>query len=346
MCVLDVDLSLKMNKFKYEWRMKSDYPTDKHNSTVFSCFACGGGSTMGYKLAGYNVLGCCEIDPKIIKVYRKNHNPRYSFLSDIRDLVKRDDLPDVLYNLDVLDGSPPCSTFSITGKREEGWGKEKRFREGQAKQRLDDLFFEFIKLADKLKPKVVISENVKGMLIGNAKGYVKEIVREFDKIGYDTQIFLLNGATMGLPQKRERVFFVSKRKDLNLPNLKLRFNEKPIPFKHISDDSDKRQTTTKMASQYWDEADYGGAVGKFKSIKKVNPNDVCNTLTAQENIYHHKYKRFLNKKEISLVGSFPLDYDFGDIKPQYLIGMSVPPLMMANLSYQVYEQFLSKVVKQ
>ena len=58
---------------KYEWSMKNDYPTDKHNLTVFSCFACGGGSTMGYKLAGYNVLGCCEIDPKIIKIYQKNH---------------------------------------------------------------------------------------------------------------------------------------------------------------------------------------------------------------------------------------------------------------------------------
>ena len=322
--------------------MSKDYPIVKHNKTVFSCFACGGGSTMGYKLAGYKVLGCCEIDPKIIKVYRKNHNPKYAFLNDIRDLVKRDDLPEELYNLDVLDGSPPCSTFSISGKREEGWGKEKRFREGQAKQRLDDLFFEFIKLADKLKPKVVISENVKGMLIGNAKGYVKEIVREFDNAGYDTQIFLLNGATMGLPQKRERVFFVSKRKDLNMPKLNLLFNEKPIPFKHISDDTDKRQTTTPLISQYWDNAGFGESVGKFKSIKKVNPNDVCNTLTAKENVYHHKYKRYLNTKEISLIGSFPLDYNFGDIKPQYLIGMSVPPLMMAKLSNEVYKQLLKK----
>ena len=322
--------------------MKKDYPKTKHNKTVFSCFSCGGGSTMGYKLAGYDVLGCCEIDPKIIKVYQKNHNPKYAFLSDIRDFVKRNDLPDELYNLDVLDGSPPCSTFSTAGDREESWGKEKRFREGQAKQRLDDLFFEFIKLADKLKPKVVVSENVKGMLVGNAKGYVKEIVKEFDKAGYDTQIFLLNGATMGLPQKRERVFFVSKRKDLNMPTLKLKFNEKPIPFKCVSDDSDTRQTTNALYTAYWDDAGYGEPVGKFNSIRKVNPNDVCNTLTAKENIYHHKYKRNLNKHEISLIGSFPLDYNFCDIKPQYLIGMSVPPLMMAKLSEQVYLQLFKK----
>ena len=52
--------------------------------------------------------------------------------------------PKELYNLDILDGSPPCSSFSTAGIREKGWGKLKKFREGQAKQILDDLFFEFV----------------------------------------------------------------------------------------------------------------------------------------------------------------------------------------------------------
>lgn len=121
---------------------------------------------MGYKLAGFDVIGCNEIDPKMMKCYIENHNPQYTFLEDIRDLVRRNNLPEELYNLDILDGSPPCSTFSMSGLREDAWGKEKKFKEGQKTQVLDTLFFDFIALAKRLKPKVVIAENVKGLLLG------------------------------------------------------------------------------------------------------------------------------------------------------------------------------------
>ena len=81
-------------------------------------------------------------------------------------------------------------------------------------QILDDLFFDFIATAKKLKPKVVVAENVKGIIEGKAKGYVKLILKGFDEIGYNTQLFLLNSSRMGVPQVRERVFFIGVRKDL------------------------------------------------------------------------------------------------------------------------------------
>lgn len=72
-----------------DWKWSfADYPKEKNGLKVFSCFACGGGSTMGYKLAGCEVLGCCEIDPKMNEVYIKNHNPKHNFLMDIRDFNK------------------------------------------------------------------------------------------------------------------------------------------------------------------------------------------------------------------------------------------------------------------
>lgn len=159
---------------------------------------------MGYKLAGYTVVGNCEIDSDMMKIYRQNNHPKHSFLMDIRDFVKLPDeeIPEDLMHLDILDGSPPCSVFSMAGSREDGWNVEKTFREGQAKQRLDDLFFYFIKAAEKLKPKVVIAENVKGLINGNAKGWVNQIVRAFDEAGYAVQVFLFNSARMGVPQKR------------------------------------------------------------------------------------------------------------------------------------------------
>ena len=230
------------NNFKYRWYIKDGYPAKeiyKHNLKVFGAFICGGGSTMGYKLAGYNHLGGIEIDKQITPIYKKNHNPKYLFVEDIRTFRKRQDLPSELFDLDILDGSPPCSVFSTAGKREEGWGIEKIFREGQSKQSLDDLFFEYIELAKKLKPKIVVAENVKGMLIGNAKIYCKKIKEAFIEADYEVQLFLLNAATMGVPQKRERVFFIARRKDLKLPELKLSFNEEPILFKELQKDIGK-----------------------------------------------------------------------------------------------------------
>ena len=60
--------------FPYKWKL-ADAIFTKDKGNVFSCFACGGGSTMGYKLAGFDVLGCNEIDPKMIESYKANHNP-------------------------------------------------------------------------------------------------------------------------------------------------------------------------------------------------------------------------------------------------------------------------------
>ena len=151
----------------WKWTMANDYPKEKNGLKVFSCFACGGGSTMGYKLAGCEVLGCCEIDPKMNEIYVKNHHPKYNFLMDIRDFnaLPNSEIPEELFNLDILDGSPPCTPFSMAGDREESWGKKKKFREGQAEQTLDDLSFVFIETVKKLKPKTVIMENVEGLLL-------------------------------------------------------------------------------------------------------------------------------------------------------------------------------------
>ena len=132
--------AIKTMKFNYDWSLKeATFKKDKGN--VFSCFACGGGSTMGYKLAGYNVIGINEIDPKMAEIYEINHNPQYKFIEPIQEFAYRDSLPYDLYDLEILDGSPPCSSFSFVGSRDKDWGKQKKFREGQAEQVLDTLFF-------------------------------------------------------------------------------------------------------------------------------------------------------------------------------------------------------------
>lgn len=329
--------------FPYNWSLKDGYPAKgiiKHGKTVFTTFACGGGSSMGYKLAGYEVVGANDIDPQMERVYKENHNPKLFYRCPIKDLIKME-VSEELKELDILDGSPPCSTFSMSGSREEAWGKSKMFREGQAVQVLDDLFFDYIDLVGKLRPKIFVAENVKGMLIGNAKGYVVEINKRFKELGYEVQIFMLNGATMGLPQARERTFFIGNR--INAPKLVLDFKERYIPFKEISDNTDTKENITETYKKYWEQSKQGTSVGKFKSTKKLHMFKVPGTLTASGATYHPTIKRIINKKESCLIGSFPQDYNFLDLPFRYLIGMSVPPVMMAQVSHQIYEQWLKNI---
>lgn len=234
----EAQLYKKQKSTDWKWTF-ADYPKEKNGLKVFSCFACGGGSTMGYKLVGCDVIGCCEIDPKMNGVYVKNHHPKHNFLMDIRDFnaTPNEELPEELFSLDILDGSPPCTTFSISGEREESWGKKKKFREGQAEQTLDDLSFVFIDTVAKLKPKVVIMENVKGLILGEAWQYVQRIYSSLADAGYSVRHWLLKGEHMGVPQKRHRVFFVAVRRDVpfDLQSLDMSFNYEPITYGEIKD---------------------------------------------------------------------------------------------------------------
>lgn len=336
--------------FPYKWYLKDGYPSaniTKNSYNVFGTFICGGGSTMGYKLAGFNHLGGVEIDPPIADIYKTNHNPKHLYNLDIREFNKLTDLPKELFNLDILDGSPPCSTFSMAGSREKAWGKEKQFREGQAVQTLDDLVFIFCDTIIKLQPKVFLLENVKGIIQGNAKVYSKNIVKKMTDAGYNVQVFCLNAASMGVPQKRERVFFIGYKKEYNLPKLKLEFNEGLIPYEKLCNEetqNDIHYYLTDLYKEYWKQAKEGDSVGKFKTYKKLKRNDVVNTLVASNPYFHYSEIREMSKNEVLMAGTYPLDYNFKKIEPKYLIGMSVPPVMTAQIANQIKIQWLDKII--
>ena len=344
---------MSKHKFPYKWYLKDGYPKS-NGLNVFGTFICGGGSTMGYKLAGFNHLGGVEIDPPIADVYKTNHNPQYLYNMDIREFNKLIDLPAELYNLDILDGSPPCSTFSMAGSREKAWGKEKQFREGQAMQSLDDLVFVYCDTIIKLQPKVFILENVKGIIQGNAKVYSKNIVEKMTKAGYNIQVFCLNAASMGVPQKRERVFFIGSKKELNHPKLKLEFNEKAIIYSQFKSEI-KGSLLTKETTEIWEKRissdkslcdihkRISGISKRFNAVF-VNDNQTPNTISAGADSIpiRHDIPNRITMDECKLIGSYPLDYDFKQIDPNYLIGMSVPPVMTAQIANQIYLQWFSK----
>lgn len=335
----------------WKWTMANDYPKEKNGLKVFSCFACGGGSTMGYKLVGCEVLGDCEIDKKMNDVYVKNHKPKYNFLMDIRDFNKLDDLPEELYNLDILDGSPPCTTFSMAGDREDSWGKKKKFREGQAEQTLDDLSFVFIDTVAKLRPKVVIMENVEGLIKGNAWSYVQRIYKQFKDIGYKVKHWLLKGETMGVPQTRHRVFFVATRLDFDLNKIDMCFNYEPITYgeikvgklKHLGKGT-KFYEIAKQANDkdksIADTRERLGEKGSAFQTYYIRENEVVMTLRSKPDIIDLSEIGYISWQSIRNAQTFPQDYDFSpnvEGNVGYICGMSVPPVMIKRIVNRLIE---------
>ena len=335
------------HKFNRTWTLKKGYPAkgiDQHNSTAFGTFVCGGGSSMGYKLAGFKHLGGVEIDPKLARLYKANHNPSLFYAEDLRIFNQRDDLPAELYDLDLLDQSPPCSSFSIVGNREKDWGKNKKFAEGQTYQRLDDLVFESLLTIAKLRPKTGIIENVHGMVKGQAKAYAAKVLREFAALGYNVQLFVLNAASMGVPQSRVRVFFIGSRIDLELPKLKLGFNEPPIVFNVIKDkDGLEHKAFTPRELRHWKAAKQGESVGKFEANRKQLLYQPMQTVVVQSRPSHPYEPRYISTAEYLRGSTFPADYNFLKVNPKFVLGMSVPPIMTAQIAHQIYLQWLARL---
>lgn len=341
------------------WHLKDLKDIPQNGLKVMSTFSCGGGSSMGWKLAGASVIAANDIDPEMAYHYKLNLNPKHYFLCPIKDLLKID-LPNELYNLDVLEGSPPCSSFSMAGNREKDWGKKKHFREGQSEQVLDDLFFDWLDLVDRLKPKVAIAENVKGMLQGNAKGYCKLIIERFKAIGYKPQLFLVNATDCGVPQKRERVFFVALRDDIDKPKLVLApkhrwisAGEATSDLQVLTDDEIRDTKPHARILKYWHKVNEGES---FRyEMQKENGKDNFNNnfrLSSKEpspsipatshNLAHWNTPRTLTYREIKRLGSFPDDYQAKTDKiGKYMIGMSVPPRMTEQVAKAVIEQWLT-----
>jgi DNA (cytosine-5)-methyltransferase 1 len=337
------------NIFPIEWRMSDALKVPKHNCKVFGSFVCGGGSTMGYKLSGYDHLGGVEFTEHYSKVYKANHNPKYFYIEDIRRFNERNDLPAELYDLDLLDGSPPCAAFSTSGAREKLWGKTSEY---EGKQQVkDDLVYVYCDTIEKLMPKVFILENVSGLMKGNAKSYLKNVVNRLSG-KYNVQVFLLYAASMGIPQIRNRVFVIGQRKDLNLPKLKLEFDCPQLGFgvtkKYWGNGGDSIERYA--IGSKWDEIAPGESHPVRFSLKKPHPQKPCFVIQESDSnastpgVCHPYQKRKLNVDEVRMLCTFPIDYNFLDINPVSVMGRSVLPVMMANISHQIYLQWLSKVI--
>jgi len=189
----------------------------KNGYKLVSTFSGAGGSCLGFRLAGFSVAWANEFVPAARDTYAANAEPGTLISdADIRqisalDIVNATGIP--IGEIDCLEGSPPCASFSTAGKREKKWGTVSRYSD--TAQRSDDLFFEFVRLVRDLQPKTFVAENVSGLVKGTAKGYFKIILRAMIDAGYNVRARLLDAQWLGVPQKRQRIIFIGVRNDLD-----------------------------------------------------------------------------------------------------------------------------------
>ncbi|ALB48617.2 DNA cytosine methyltransferase [Clostridium beijerinckii] len=167
--------------------------------TVLDLFSGAGGLSRGFFDAGYNVVLGVDFDDMALKTFKQNHGSAEAMKLDLFNhdniCIIEEFLKEREIKLDVLVGGPPCQGFSLAGPRDVD---DKR----------NNLYTAMVKLAERVKPKVVVLENVLGMLnLYDGKG-AKRIVSDFTELGYKIKPQILYGPDFGLPQIRKRVFFV------------------------------------------------------------------------------------------------------------------------------------------
>jgi len=167
--------------------------------TVVDLFCGCGGLSRGFMDAGYEVLLGIDFDDAALKSFQHNHGEAEAlkldlFNHDNIDVIKRK-LEEKGKELDVLIGGPPCQGFSLAGKREEDDAR-------------NQLYNAMVKTAERLQPKVVILENVPGMLTQYGGRFKEKIFNDFETLGYKMAVKVLYAPDYGVPQIRKRAVYV------------------------------------------------------------------------------------------------------------------------------------------
>lgn len=330
---------------------QSQLPREPNAPTVISTFAGGGGSSLGYHMAGFRELLAVEWDDNAVQTLRLNFPHLDVYHGDIAKLsvdevLKRTGLE--LGQLDVFDGSPPCQGFSTAGKRDMADDRNQLFRE-------------YVRLLRGLKPRVFVMENVSGMVKGKMKLIFAEILRELKASGYKVSARLLNAMHYGVPQSRERMIFVGVREDLKIEPSHPVGSSRVVTFSEASE-NDVGPDLTGIDMERWALIKQGGNFedlpeklrtsarfsNAFRKLAMSRPS--CTLPKTDGNLttgayFHPTIARRITKREKARIGAFPDSYGWiGDQKEQAArIGNSVPPLLMCAIANHIRKQILDKI---
>lgn len=309
---------------------------------IVSTFSGCGGSCLGFRMAGYRVAWANEFIESARDTYRANADP--TTVLDARDIrqVQPAEIRAIVGDaeIDVLEGSPPCASFSTAGNREQDWGRVKSYSDGA--QRTDDLFDEYVRLVAGLRPRAFVAENVSGLIKGVAKGVFRRVL---DALSIDDAYVvgakLLDAQWLGVPQGRQRVIFVGVRRDVAS---RAPFPE-PLPYRYTLSDAlrtldapvDREASFLAYAIYpHWLRLKPGQTSEKYFSLVRPSLAKPCPTVTATAgnpgaaSVTHPLEPRKFSTAELRRICSFPDDFVLAGTYEQKVerLGRSVPPIMM------------------
>ncbi len=310
---------------------------------AFSFFSGIGGSSQGYKEAGIDVIGACDIDKHQLNMYEKTFKPKYLLKKGIKQALDND--IDFLHKVDLFDGSPPCTNFTVHNiKRHKYQFKAKNYHECfNKKQIIEELVLDYFKVVVKYKPNYFVLENVSNIY----KEY-KPLLKYYIYLSnleehYYLHFFVLNSYKLGLHTSRDRFFLIGIKR--NLKNFNFDFKAKQEhalkDIWHSLDWQNLKQNEEQKCST-WNRWQYlsKNPSKNVHGYKIINENDnyIPAITTKENNVLHpHKPKALTAKCLAKIQG---LEHDFKNIaksRLQYMVGMSVPPVFTKEIGKQILE---------
>lgn len=316
---------------------------------IISLFSGAGGMDLGFKNAGFNISIANEFDKKIWETFEKNHDSPL-----IKGDIRKINLDDLGY-ADGIIGGPPCQSWSEAGSL-KGIEDDR----GQ-------LFFDYIKVLNRVKPKFFVAENVNGMMSKRHSEAVQKILKLFEDAGYDVFLEVVDAIDFNVAQNRKRVFYIGFRKDLKVSDFELvkPKNLQYLTLKDVIEDLqdnaipalEKNKTNGSNCLVANHEYYIGGFSSMFMSRNRVRSwNEPSFTIQASgrqaplhpqapkmqlvakdKRIFvpgkEHLYRR-LSVREVARIQGFPDDFIFHyeNLNDAYkMIGNAVP----INLAYYV-----------
>jgi DNA (cytosine-5)-methyltransferase 1 len=329
---------------------------------AISSFSGAGGSSLGYRMAGFKTIWANEFIKAAQDTYKANFPNTFLDHRDIRKIAVEDLLATIEREpgqIDLLDGSPPCAAFSSLGKVDKLWGQSKVYSD--TKQRVDDLFFEYARILKGVQPRVFVAENVQGLVRGKAKGLFKGIIRELKNCGYRVKAKVLYANWLGVPTTRPRLFFIGVRNDLGLEPVFPR----PLAYQYTLRDAipwidlpDEHPDVPPVEpimlireefeiSPRWDRLKVGERDPVRIGLTRCDPDKPIGTLsqysTGPASSMAHPYiKRKFSIAELKRLSSFPADFILTGItdKQAERIGRAVPPFVMRAIARTLVKNVL------
>lgn len=311
---------------------------------VIELFCGAGGLALGLHNAGLKSELLVDFDANAIKTLQLNKPTWNSMLASVADI----DLHEYKDKVDVMVGGFPCQAFSYAGK-------QRGFEDARG-----TLFYEFARLIKQVQPKMVIGENVKGLLTHDGGKTLTTILSILDELGYESSYKLMRSQFLDVPQKRERLIIMATRKELKLKHVfpeekryivSLRAAISNSPKSPGQEYTEKKKAIMELIPQggYWRDLpdalqrEYmggsyflgGGKTGMARRLAWDEPSLTltCNPAQKQTERCHPAETRPLNVREYARIQCFPDDWQFaGSVASQYKqIGNAVP----VNLGYHV-----------